>query len=135
MSWCNYLSIYKHNCITIYLYFYLGWTMADNMWGGVPFQLPSKTAIKYLGRAVKVKVSFLAIYIWILSLSIKKYPYAIDNFFFSINCYYLFVSIYQTNLLSIYNHSIYIFNHYLSISSFFIHLSFYLIIKIHVLSM
>jgi len=29
--------------------------MADNMWGGVPFQLPSKTAIKYLGRAVKVK--------------------------------------------------------------------------------
>jgi len=24
------------------------------MWGGVPFQLPSKTAIKYLGRAVKV---------------------------------------------------------------------------------
>ena len=30
--------------------------MADNMWGGVPFQLPSKTAIKYLGRSVKVKV-------------------------------------------------------------------------------
>eukprot|EP00088_Acartia_fossae_P070719 TRINITY_DN9545_c0_g1_i1.p1 TRINITY_DN9545_c0_g1~~TRINITY_DN9545_c0_g1_i1.p1 ORF type:complete len:167 (-),score=24.77 TRINITY_DN9545_c0_g1_i1:262-762(-) len=29
--------------------------MADNMWGGIPFQLPSKTAIKYLGRAVKVK--------------------------------------------------------------------------------
>jgi len=29
--------------------------MADNMWGGVPFQLPSKTAIKYLGRSVKVK--------------------------------------------------------------------------------
>merc|ERR1711973_111741 len=29
--------------------------MADIMWGGVPFQLPSKTAIKYLGRAVKVK--------------------------------------------------------------------------------
>jgi len=25
------------------------------MWGGIPFQLPSTTAMKYLGRAVKVK--------------------------------------------------------------------------------
>lgn len=29
--------------------------MSDLMWGGVPFQLPSSTAIKYLGKAVKVK--------------------------------------------------------------------------------
>ena len=30
--------------------------MSDLMWGGVPFQIPSKTAMKYISRAVKVKV-------------------------------------------------------------------------------
>ena len=30
--------------------------MSDLMWGGVPFQIPSITAMKYLGKAVKVKV-------------------------------------------------------------------------------
>ncbi len=30
--------------------------MSDLMWGGVPFQIPSSTALKYLGKAVKVKV-------------------------------------------------------------------------------
>ncbi|XP_023321508.1 uncharacterized protein LOC111696192 [Eurytemora carolleeae] len=29
--------------------------MSDLMWGGVPFQIPSKTAMKYISRAVKVK--------------------------------------------------------------------------------
>merc|ERR1712128_321522 len=29
--------------------------MADLMWGGVPFTIPSKTAMKYLSGAVKVK--------------------------------------------------------------------------------
>merc|ERR1711874_500196 len=29
-------------------------TMADRMWGGVPFTIPSSTAIKYLSGAVKV---------------------------------------------------------------------------------
>merc|ERR1712002_774006 len=29
-------------------------TMADRMWGGVPFTVPSSTAIKYLSGAVKV---------------------------------------------------------------------------------
>ena len=31
--------------------------MSDLMWGGVPFQIPSKTAMKYISRAVKVKVN------------------------------------------------------------------------------
>merc|ERR1712233_301965 len=30
-------------------------TMADRMWGGVPFTIPSSTAMKYLSGAVKVK--------------------------------------------------------------------------------
>ena len=30
--------------------------MADLMWGGVPFTIPSSTAMKYLSGAVKVKV-------------------------------------------------------------------------------
>jgi len=30
--------------------------MADLMWGGVPFTIPSKTAMKYISGAVKVKV-------------------------------------------------------------------------------
>jgi len=29
--------------------------MADRMWGGVPFTIPSSTAMKYLSGAVKVK--------------------------------------------------------------------------------
>ena len=32
--------------------------MADLMWGGVPFTIPSSTAMKYLSGAVKVKVKF-----------------------------------------------------------------------------
>ena len=30
---------------------------ADLMWGGVPFTIPSVTAMKYISGAVKVKVS------------------------------------------------------------------------------
>jgi hypothetical protein len=33
--------------------------MSDLMWGGVPFQIPSVTAMKYLGSSVKVKVGFV----------------------------------------------------------------------------
>ena len=32
--------------------------MADLMWGGVPFTIPSSTAMKYLSGAVQVKVKF-----------------------------------------------------------------------------
>ena len=31
-------------------------TMADLMWGGVPFTIPSSTAMKYISGAVKVQV-------------------------------------------------------------------------------
>ena len=43
---------------TLFLYlFHFVSRMSDLMWGGVPFQIPSITAMKYLGKAVKVKVS------------------------------------------------------------------------------
>ena len=32
-------------------------TMADMMWGGVPFTIPSITAMKYISGAVKVQVN------------------------------------------------------------------------------
>jgi hypothetical protein len=47
--------------------------MSDLMWGGVPFQIPSSTALKYLGKAVKVKVGTRAMMLQFCSRHYLQY--------------------------------------------------------------
>lgn len=44
------------NFLALSAYFFKKTKMADLMWGGVPFTIPSLTAMKYISGAVKVQV-------------------------------------------------------------------------------